>query len=109
MVGAFIGHQKPTTALNKGEGVKPFILGAMSTNMTPEEFWAMPATRCEVELLQETLKNIANELGQERAAVQLPRLNLILQNVTSRLTRLELDVEDPPTHNALQGVRSARR
>ena len=81
----------------------------MSTNMTPEEFWAMPATRCEVELLQETLKNLANELGQERAAVQLPRLNLILQNVTSRLTRLELDVEDPPTHNALQGVRSARR
>ena len=81
----------------------------MSTTMTPEEFWAMPATRCEVELLQETLKNIANELGQERAAVQLPRLNLILQNVTSRLTRLELDVEDPPTHNALQGVRSARR
>ena len=81
----------------------------MSNNMTPDEYWAMPATRCEIELLQETLRNIANELGQERAAVQLPRLNLILQNVTSRLTRLELDYADPPNHNALQGVRSARR
>ena len=108
MVGAFIGHQKPTTALNKGEAVKPFQ-GAMSNNMTPDEYWAMPATRCEIELLQETLRSIANELGQERAAVQLPRLTLILQNVTSRLTRLELDIADPPTHNALEGVRSARR
>ena len=81
----------------------------MSNNMTPDEYWNMPSTRCEIELLQETLRNIANELGQERAAVQLPRLTLILQNVTSRLTRLEMDYADPPTHNALQGVRPTGR
>ena len=81
----------------------------MSNNMTPDEYWNMPSTRCEIELLQETLTNIANELGQERAAVQLPRLTLILQNVTSRLTRLELDYADPPNHNALQGVRPTGR
>ena len=80
-------------------------------SMTPDEYWAMPATRCEIELLQETLRNIANELGQERAAVQLPRLNLIHENVTNRLVRLERVVAEPPTHFALspQGVRSARR
>ena len=48
---------------------------------------------------------IANELGQERAVLaQLPRLNMILENVRSRLVRLELDVADPPTQ-----VRSAGR
>ena len=79
--------------------------------MTPDEFWAHPATRCETELLQETLRGLANELGQEHAAAQLPRLNLILENVTSRLVRLEQDVADAPTHFALspQGMRSARR
>ena len=84
-----------------------FLQRAM--NATPDEFWSHPTTRAEIEHLQETLRNIANELGQDRAAVQLPRLTLILQNVTSRLTRLELDIADPPTHNALEGVRSARR
>ena len=78
-------------------------------NATPDEFWSHPTTRAEIQHLQETLRNIANELGQERAAVQLPRLTLILQNVTSRLTRLEMDYADPPTHTALEGVRSARR
>ena len=78
--------------------------------MTPGEFWARPTTRCERELLQETLKGIANELGHEHAAAQLPRLTLILENVRSRLVRLELDVEDPPTHFALSpAARSARR
>ena len=69
----------------------------MST-MTPEEYWAHPATRRETELLQEALRGIADELGQERAVLaQLPRLNMILENVRSRLVRLELDVTDPPT------------
>ena len=73
--------------------------------MTPEEYWAHPATRRETELLQEALRGIANELGQERAALaQLPRLSMILDNVKSRLVRLELDVADPPTQ-----VRSAER
>ena len=81
----------------------------MSTNMTPDEYWAHPTTRRETELLQEALRGIANELGQERAALaQLPRLNMILENVRSRLVRLELDVADPPTTLSPQ-ARSAGR
>ena len=83
-------------------------------NATPDEFWSHPTTRAEIEHLQETLRNIANELGQERSAVQMPRLDLILDDVRSRFIRLELDVAEPPTHFALnrrlsQDVRSARR
>ena len=69
--------------------------------MTPDEYWAMPATRCEIELLQETLRSIAYELGKKHAAFHLPRLNLILENVRSRLVMLERDVEHPPTQSAL--------
>ena len=96
------GHrpQKPITALNKGERVKPF-LGAMANNMTSDEYWAHPTTRCEIELLQETLRGVAYELGKKHFAFHLPRLTLILENVRSRLARLERDVEDPPTHSAL--------
>ena len=83
-------------------------------NATPDEFWSHPTTRAEIQHLQETLRNIANELGQERAAVQMPRLNLILDDVRTRCIKLEIDVAEPPTHFALssrlsQDVRSARR
>ena len=70
-------------------------------NATPDEFWSHPTTRAEIENLQETLRNIANELGQERAAVQISRLNLILDDVRTRCVKLELDVAEPPTHFAL--------
>ena len=76
-----------------------FLQRAM--NATPDEFWSHPTTRAEIEHLQETLRNIANELGQERAAVQMPRLNLILDDVRTRCVKLELDVAEPPTHFAL--------
>ena len=73
----------------------------MSDNMTRDEYWAHPSTQCEVELLQETLRSIAHQLGTKHAAYLLPSLNLILENVRSRLVRLERDVENHPTQSAL--------
>ena len=60
-------------------------------------FWALPATRAEVELLQERLKNIAAGLGAIEPAAAEERLQRLLDStheVSSRICKILLDVEE---------------
>ena len=109
MVGAAIGHgtSPPPETKEKGEKAKR---ANMSDNMTRDEYWAHPSTQCEVELLQETLRSIAHQLGTKHAAYLLPSLNLILENVRSRLVRLERETIPLKVRSVFPWrARSARR
>ena len=71
---------------------------------TPAEFLAHRRTKCEIEMLQRRLRGIAtalDDLNLTDAASKLEWWYELLHDAARRIHRLQLDVEDPPTYDAL--------
>ena len=76
----------------------------MADRSTPEEFLGHSSTQWKIEMIQETLRNVAAELdtlNATNASDKLERLHQILYTTSGRIYRLKLNVDEPPTYYAL--------
>ena len=75
-----------------------------SMNATPEEVLAHPSTESEIWSIKSRLQSIATELdalNTSNASQKLDFLSERLRDAAWRIYSLKLDIEDPPTHYAL--------
>ena len=76
----------------------------MADRSTPEEFLAHSSTQWKIEMIQETLRNVAAELdtlNATNASDKLERLHQILYITSGDIYMLTLHVNEPPTYYAL--------
>ena len=81
----------------------------MADRSTPEEFLAHSSTQWKIEMIQETLRNVAAELdtlNATNASDKLERLHQILYTTSGDIYVLKLNVDNPPTYYVLGSTKS---
>ena len=83
----------------------------MAERSTLREFLTHYSTQCKIDMIQETLRNVAAELDTLNAtnpSDKLERLHQILYTTSGRIYMLKLNVDDPPTYYALGSTKSRK-